>query len=97
MKQHIIRTLYSGRVRGSDRKALLTLASSHVTMPSPLPPTQSSYLRFLTGVQNTSALAFSTFLAVHLASPVLASFGGGEVATKVMVSRLHSLVNAHVM
>ncbi|KAJ9125610.1 hypothetical protein QFC22_000572 [Naganishia vaughanmartiniae] len=55
-------------------------------MPSTTPPkTRSSYLRLLAGVQNTSALAFSTFLAVHLASPVFATFGGGEVANQVML------------
>jgi hypothetical protein len=45
-----------------------------------------TYLRVLTGIQNTSALVFGTFLVVHLASPVVAAVAGGEGATKLMVS-----------
>jgi ABC-type dipeptide/oligopeptide/nickel transport system permease subunit len=44
-----------------------------------------TYLRLLTGIQNTTALAFSTFLVVHLASPLVAAVAGGEGATNVMV------------
>ncbi|GHJ85186.1 hypothetical protein NliqN6_1588 [Naganishia liquefaciens] len=44
-----------------------------------------TYLRLLTGIQNTSALAFGTFLAVHLASPVVAAVAGGEGATRLML------------
>ncbi|KAJ9116562.1 hypothetical protein QFC20_000494 [Naganishia adeliensis] len=49
-------------------------------MPFPRP----TYLRLLTGIQNTTALAFSTFLVVHLASPLVAAVAGGEGATNVM-------------
>ncbi|KAI5451983.1 hypothetical protein NCC49_001282 [Naganishia albida] len=50
-------------------------------MPFPRP----TYLRLLTGIQNTSAIAFGTFLAVHLASPLVAAAAGGEAATNLML------------
>lgn len=61
-------------------------------MPFPRP----TYLRVLTGIQNTSALAFGTFLAVHLASPVVAAVAGGEGATRLMVRRSDSLAWMHL-
>lgn len=48
--------------------------------------TGGQFLRLLTGVQNTSALVFSVFLTVHLASPLAAATGGGSLADKTLVS-----------
>lgn len=43
-------------------------------------------IRVLTATQNTSALVFSSFLVIHLASPLAAAVGGGSLADKTMVS-----------
>ncbi|OCF31625.1 hypothetical protein I316_06630 [Kwoniella heveanensis BCC8398] len=43
-----------------------------------------SVLRTLTMTQNTSAMVFSVFMVAHLASPVVAVFGGLSGADKTM-------------
>lgn len=58
----------------------------------PGPSRGGQYLRLLTGVQNTSALVFSVFLTVHLASPIAAAIGGIKSADRTLVSfRFHFL------
>lgn len=57
----------------------------HLKQTPAMPFPRPTYLRLLTGIQNTTALAFSTFLVVHLASPLVAAVAGGEGATNVMV------------
>ena len=42
-------------------------------------------LRTLTGVQNVSALTFSTFLGMHMAAPIAAGIGGASWAEKTLV------------
>ena len=56
----------------------------------PYIPASGSVLRVLTGVQNVSALAFSTFLGIHLAAPLAAALGGASLADKTMVSPMTS-------
>ena len=48
-------------------------------------------LRTLTGVQNVSALTCSTFLGLHLASPIAAALGGSTLAEKTLVSLCNAL------
>ena len=49
-------------------------------------PQSGTVLRVLTSTQNCSALVFSIFLGVHLASPILASVGGITAADNTLVS-----------
>ncbi len=42
-------------------------------------------LRWVTNVQNTSAILAATFLTVHLAAPLTALVGGEHAATQTMV------------
>jgi hypothetical protein len=48
-------------------------------------PQSGTVLRVLTCTQNCSALVFSVFLGVHLASPLLASVGGINAADNTLV------------
>ena len=50
-------------------------------------PSRGQVLRVLTATQNSSALVFSVFLGVHLASPLSAALGGSTWADKTMVRR----------
>jgi hypothetical protein len=59
-----------------------------IHQPGEAPPGRSrggQFLRLCTGVQNTSALVFSVFLTVHLASPLAAALGGISLADKTLV------------
>ena len=56
---------------------------------SPRHAAASRTFRVLTASQNTSALVFSVFFGVHLASPLAASLFGGSGADKTMVCHVH--------
>ncbi|ORX35225.1 hypothetical protein BD324DRAFT_652367 [Kockovaella imperatae] len=53
--------------------------------PSPRRNLRGQVLRVLTFTQNSSALVFSVFLGVHLASPLSAAIGGSSLADKTMM------------
>ncbi|TFK69654.1 hypothetical protein BDN72DRAFT_596050 [Pluteus cervinus] len=48
-------------------------------------PTAHKALRYLTIIAHGSAPFLSTFLLVHLSAPILANFGGSELASKTML------------
>jgi hypothetical protein len=57
-----------------------------------LPKPNATILRVLTFTQNTSALVFAVFVPMHLASPVVAAFGGLPMADKALVGTRDRLV-----
>ena len=78
----------------SDSDSLEFTEAGPSSTPSHRPdrPISSQVLRILTATQNTSALVFSAFLGVHLASPLAAAFLGGSGADKTMVRSLSPLI-----